>query len=134
MQAQDAHGISLTLVIAFCVASWTSGAIFGWGLRETRSFIAQSRRPAQPRRLEPLLPPIASPDTPPRRRRSAPGRRRRGGGYYFSEEARGWGDGRWRRRAGWTTVGLIVVLLGGSAIVAAANYKPTHLPPAGARR
>ena len=142
MQVQDAHGVSMFVAVGFCAAAWVSGAIFGWGLREARELIGDVRRTTKPSRRQPLLPTPPAPPAPParapglkpepasaeppRRRRSKNRRQRRGGGYYFSEEARGWGDGRWRRRAGWATVGVIVVLLGGSTILAATNYKPAH--------
>lgn len=153
MQTQGAQGIPLVLVVGFCLAAWVSGAVFGYGLREFRRFIqlrsprpASSRRPsmlplarteaATPQgrvsdRLAPEPPSWTLNAPPPQRRRKR--RYRRGGGYYFSEETRGWGDGRWRRRAAWATAALIVLMLGGSVMFAASTYKPSHPAAPGLR-
>ena len=125
MQAHGAHEVSFLFAVAIAAGAWLSGAVFGWGLRETRAWIGEVRAPAISRPRERARPKArARPD----------GQRRRSGGYYFSEEARGWGDSRWRRRLGWVSAVLILVMLGGALVVAVASYKPTRLPSAGAHR
>ena len=110
---------SLGLVCGVGVAAWISGALFGWSLKEVRSFV----------RAAPLRSHAASVAIDDRKRRT-PGKSRRDG-YYFSEETRSWGIGRWRRRAGYVLLFLIVSALTASLVVAAMDYKAPKLPSVG---
>ena len=124
----DVSSLSFAFVCWVCAAAWLSGAIFGWGLRETIAFL-RTVRTTRRRAARVDAPPKAPASAPePARRRTKKYRR----GYYYSEEARSWGDRSWRGVAGWITVVLIGALLASSAVVAAISYK-SHRPAAGAR-
>lgn len=101
------------LVYAAVVAAWASGTLFGWTLRKARRRVhkpSAARAQGTPYSTQPSSGPARS--------------SRRHGGYYFSEETRSWGYGRWRRRAGWALLAILMSALGSSIVIAAVNYKP----------